>query len=55
MDDSTWRTFKEDWSVRDLEVRFDLEKVFLAQGKSIRNKEFFRTLREHIAEQKGGF
>ncbi len=56
MDDSTWRTFKEDWSVRDLEVRFNLEKVFLAQGKSIRNKEFFRALRERIAaEQKGGF
>lgn len=44
MDDSTWRTFKEDYSVRKLEVRFDLENIFLSQGKSIRCREFYRTL-----------
>lgn len=44
MDDKTWRTFKEGYSVRNLEVRFDLEKIFLSQGKSIRGKEFFRVL-----------
>ena len=44
MDDSTWRTFKEGYSVRRLEVRFDLENIFLSQGKSIRCREFYRTL-----------
>ena len=44
MDDSTWRTFKEDYSVRRLEVRFDLENLFVTYGKSPRCREFFRTL-----------
>lgn len=44
MDNNTWRTFKEDYSVRKLEVRFDLEKIFLAQEKNIRGKEFFHIL-----------
>lgn len=44
MDDSTWRTFRKDGSVRDLEVRFDLENIFLSQGKSIRCREFYRIL-----------
>ena len=53
MDDSTWRTFKEGYSVRDLEVRFALEEDFLAQGKSIRNKAFFTALRAAIVEKAG--
>lgn len=53
MDDSTWRTFKEGYSVRDLEVRFALEEDFLAQGKSIRNKAFFTALRAAIGEKAG--
>lgn len=44
MDDSTWRTFKEDYSVRRLDVRFDLENLFVTYGKSPRCREFFRTL-----------
>ena len=44
MDDSTWRNFKEGYSVRRLEVRFDLENIFLSQGKSIRCRGFYRTL-----------
>lgn len=44
MDDSTWRTFKEDYSVRRLEVRFDLENLFVTYGKSPRCREFFRIL-----------
>lgn len=53
MDDSTWRTFKEGYSVRDLEVRFDLEKEFLSQGKPIRNKEFFTALRAALEQKEG--
>ena len=54
MDDTTWRTFKEGWSVRDLEVRFDLEKEFLAQGRPIRGKEFFTALHAIIDQKKEG-
>ena len=36
-------------SVFDLEVRFELEKEFETQGKSIRNKEFFDELRKRLS------
>lgn len=35
-------------SVPELEVRFNLEDEFLRDGKSIRNKEFFDSLRERL-------
>lgn len=38
----------EGQSVFDLEVRFELEKEFEAQGKSIRGKEFFNELKIRI-------
>ena len=37
-------------SVFDLEIRFGLEKEFEAQGKSIRNREFFNELKVRLAE-----
>ena len=37
-------------SVFDLEIRFELEKEFDAQGKSIRNREFFNELKVRLAE-----
>lgn len=52
MDDNTRRTFRKDGSVRDLEVRFDLENIFLSQGKSIRCREFYRTL-HFLTDTKG--
>lgn len=36
-------------SVFDLEVRFELEKEFEAQGKSIRNREFFDELKKRLS------
>lgn len=45
----TDRPYRSDGStVFDLEKRFDLEDEFEAQGKSIRNKEFFTVLRERL-------
>ena len=37
-------------SVSDLEVRFELEKEFESEGKSIRSKEFYTTLKERLGE-----
>ena len=34
-DDSTWRQFRADYSVRELEIRFAFEKEWSAEGKSI--------------------
>lgn len=38
----------DDKSVFDLEVRFELEKEFETQGKSIRNREFFAELKKRF-------
>ena len=38
-------------SVFDLEVRFELENEFEAQGKSIRNREFFRELKMRLMKE----
>jgi 3'-phosphoadenosine 5'-phosphosulfate sulfotransferase (PAPS reductase)/FAD synthetase len=40
-------------SVFDLEVRFELEKEFEAQGKSIRSREFFDELKKRLGESEG--
>ena len=49
MDKRTWRQFRSDYSVEDLEIRFDLETEFLEQGKSIRSKEFFTELKKRLS------
>jgi hypothetical protein len=36
--------------VFDLEKRFELEREFEGKGKSIRNREFFATLKERLDE-----
>lgn len=36
-------------TIFDLETRFDLEKEFEAQGKSIRNREFFNELKKRLS------
>lgn len=50
MDKKTWRKFRADFSVAELEVRFQLEEEMKRQGKSIFNKEFFCELRKRIEE-----
>ena len=54
MDDHTWRQFRRDYSVRQLGLRFHLEEERLAQGLSIRNKEFFSLFKERLNHRKGG-
>lgn len=52
MDARTWQKFRADYSVEELEMRFAFEEQRLADGKSIKNREFFQELREVL--QNGG-
>lgn len=49
MDSRSWNRFRPDFSVSDLEIRFDLESEFEFLGKSIRSKEFYDELRRRLA------
>ncbi len=44
----TWRSFRADYSVDELEIRFAFEEECEAQGKSIRNRAFFKELKQRI-------
>ena len=48
-DESTWRQFRADYSVRELAVRFDFEKTWQAQGGKLRSRAFFAALKEELA------
>ena len=39
------------YSIRDLTVRFELEKERIAKGKSVKNKEFYKELKERIKHE----
>lgn len=45
MDARTWRQFKSDYSVADLEIRFAFEEERIAMGESITSREFHRKLK----------
>lgn len=47
-DKRTWRNFRADYSVENLEVRFLLEREWTAAGKSIRSRAFYTALRERL-------
>lgn len=49
-DAMTWRPFRADYSVAELEKRFDLEEEWQKAGKPLRTKAFFAALRERLAE-----
>lgn len=50
MEHRTWRTFRADYSVDQLEIRFQFEEERLAQGLPINTREFHRALKEKIKE-----
>lgn len=52
MEHRTWRTFRADFSVDDLEIRFSFEEERLAAGLPINTREFHRELRKKIQEVK---
>ena len=45
MDNRTWRKFRADYTVQQLDIRFAFEEERTAQGLSITNKEFFSELK----------
>lgn len=51
-DDSTWRQFRVDYSVRELETRFAFEQEWEASGKKLGSRAFYSALRYRINEGK---
>lgn len=49
-DDRNFRTFRADYTVRELEKRFMFEDERIRAGKSVRGKEFMTALRERLKE-----
>ena len=49
MDNRTWRRFKPDYSVEDLEKRFAFEEERTAKGLSITNRDFYKQLKEQLS------
>lgn len=47
-DRRTWRNFRADYSVEQLEVRFHFEEECLNRGKPIKGKAFFTELRKKL-------
>lgn len=47
-DEMTWRKYRADYSVRELEIRFAFENECLAKGLSVRNKAFFTALKQRL-------
>ena len=50
-DKRTWRQFRADYSVEQLEVRFLFEEECLRTGKPVKGKRFFAELKERLAEK----
>lgn len=53
-DEMTWRNYRADYSVKQLEIRFAFEKECLAKGLPIKNKAFFTALRQRLEVQHEG-
>ena len=51
-DDMTWRQFRADFSVRELTIRFEMEKEWMQNGQSIKSKAFHQALRERLKKAK---
>ena len=48
-DESTWRTFLKNYSVRQLAARFDFEDRWQAAGGNIRSRAFYSALRQELS------
>lgn len=51
MEHRTWMTFRADYSVDQLEIRFRFEEERLAADLSITNREFYKALKQRIKEK----
>ena len=52
-DSMTWRKFRADYSVIELEKRFDFEEEWQKAGKPLRSKAFYSALKYHLSIQTG--
>lgn len=50
-DEITWRKYRADYSVKELEIRFAFENECLEKGVSVRNKAFFTALKERLESE----
>jgi 3'-phosphoadenosine 5'-phosphosulfate sulfotransferase (PAPS reductase)/FAD synthetase len=48
MDKRSWNQFRADYSVEDLEIRFQFEEERIGQGLSITNRDFHNQLKERL-------
>lgn len=51
MDKHTWRKFLKNYSVEQLDIRFDFEEKRIRQGLPIKGKEFYSELKKLIQEE----
>lgn len=51
----TWRNFRKDFSVDELEIRFRFEEERLREGKDIRSREFHRELKKRLGREEPAF
>lgn len=52
-DGMTWRKFRADYSVAELEIRFDFEEAWQKAGNRLGTKAFYSALQERLVEQDG--
>ena len=53
-DKMTWRSFRADYSVEELEIRFDFEDEWQEAGKPIKGRVFFNALKKRLEEAADG-
>ena len=53
-DRMTWRSFRADYSVEELEIRFDFEDEWQEAGKPIKGRAFFNALKKRLGEAADG-
>lgn len=51
MDRKTWRKFRADYSVEQLDIRFQLEEKFISEGKQISNSDFYKELKKLFGKE----
>lgn len=51
----TWRNFRKDFSVDELEIRFRFEEERLRKGKDIKSREFHRELKKRLGREEPAF
>lgn len=53
MDAHTWRQFRADYSVEQLEQRFALEEERAVQGLPLKGRDFYAALKNRLGENAG--